>query len=669
MKKTEKIFQPMMIGNIEIKNRIAMAPMGIMGLGTPDGGFSKRAINYYVERAKGDVGLIITSVSKIENEIERFSMPSFPCVTMNPMHFISTASELTERVHSYGSKIFLQLAIGFGRVAAPQMLIDRPIAPSAIPNYWDPTVTCRELTTEEVESLVKKAGESAEIAAASGFDGVEIHAVHEGYLLDQFTIELFNRRRDKYGGTLEGRLNFPIEIVKEIKKRVGRSFPVSLRYSIKSYIKDWNQGGLPDEKFEERGRDIDEGLKVAKILEKAGYDAFDADGGSYDAWYWAHPPVYQKHGCYLPLTEKLKEVVSVPVLVAGRLDIPDLAKKVLNDGKAADMIVIGRGLLADPYWPKKVLRGETKRIRPCIGCQDGCLGRIFIGRPLSCAVNPACGREDEYGIKKSSISKKVMVIGGGVAGMEAARVSTIRGHKVTLYERSDKLGGHLIEASVPEFKNDVERLLKWYENELKELKVNIKLDTEVMPKMVLDNKDDVVIVATGSSPLIPAIDGIDSKNVITAIDALLGSKPVGNNVLVVGGGLIGCETALWLADHGKSVMIVDALGDLMIAGLPICHANRTMLIDLLKYKKVNILANTSLDRISDNEVVIIDKNFNKKTISSVDTVILATGLKPNNDFYKSLIGKIPNIYAIGDARKPQNIMYSIWDAYELCREL
>lgn len=262
-----------------------------------------------------------------------------------------------------------------------------------------------------------------------------------------------------------------------------------------------------------------------------------------------------------------------------------------------------------------------------------------------------------------------MVIGGGVAGMEAARVSTIRGHKVTLYERSDKLGGHLIEASVPEFKNDVERLLKWYENELKELKVNIKLDTEVMPKMVLDNKDDVVIVATGSSPLIPAIDGIDSKNVITAIDALLGSKPVGNNVLVVGGGLIGCETALWLADHGKSVMIVDALGDLMIAGLPICHANRTMLIDLLKYKKVNILANTSLDRISDNEVVIIDKNFNKKTISSVDTVILATGLKPNNDFYKSLIGKIPNIYAIGDARKPQNIMYSIWDAYELCREL
>jgi 2-enoate reductase len=280
------------------------------------------------------------------------------------------------------------------------MLIDRPIAPSAIPNYWDPTVTCRELTTEEVESLVKKAGESAEIAAASGFDGVEIHAVHEGYLLDQFTIELFNRRKDKYGGNLEGRLNFPIEIVKEIKKRVGRSFPVSLRYSIKSYIKDWNQGGLPDEKFEERGRDIEEGLKVAKILEKAGYDAFDADGGSYDAWYWAHPPVYQKHGCYLPLTEKLKEVVSVPVLVAGRLDIPDLAKKVLNDGKAADMIVIGRGLLADPYWPKKVLRGETKRIRPCIGCQDGCLGRIFIGRPLSCAVNPACGREDEYGIKK-----------------------------------------------------------------------------------------------------------------------------------------------------------------------------------------------------------------------------------------------------------------------------
>jgi len=215
----------------------------------------------------------------------------------------------------------------------------------------------------------------------------------------------------------------------------------------------------------------------------------------------------------------------------------------------------------------------------------------------------------------------------------------------------------------------VERLLMWYENELKELKVDIKLNTNVTPKMILNNKDDVVIVATGSSPLIPSIEGVDNKNVITAIDALLGSKFVGNNVLVLGGGLIGCETALWLANQEKSVTIVDALGDLMIAGLPICHANRTMLIDLLKYKKVNILANTSLDRISDNEAVLIDKNFNKRVVSPVDTVILATGLKPNNDLYGSLIGKIPDVYVIGDARNPQNIMYSIWDAYELCRGL
>jgi len=301
---------------------------------------------------------------------------------------------------------------------------------------------------------VKCFGEAAEILAVAEVDGVEIHAVHEGYLLDQFTISMFNRRGDKYGGDLEGRLRFPIAIVQEIKKKVGRNFPVQLRFSVKSFIRDWGQGGLPGEQFEEKGRDVQEGLQVAQILEGAGYDAFNADGGSYEAWYWAHPPVYQEHGLYLPLTEKLKKSVNVPVLAAGRMEIPEVAEKALADGKA-DMVALGRGLLTDPSWVRKVEHGKPEHIRPCIGCHDGCLGRLIRSKPLSCAVNPAAGRESAYRLTPTDEPKNVMIVGGGISGLEAGRVAALRGHGVTIYERSDMLGGHLVEGSVPSFKKDL----------------------------------------------------------------------------------------------------------------------------------------------------------------------------------------------------------------------
>lgn len=454
-----KIFEPIKIGKAEVKNRIAMAPMVVRGLTTMGGAFSQRAIDYYIERARGGTGLIITSLVRVENEIEKFPMPSVPCLSLNPGHFIQTACELTEGVHAYGARIFIQLTGGVGRVGRPRNLLSRPIAPSAIPNYWDPSITCREMTTEEVERLVRAFGEATKVAIAAGFDGIEIHAVHEGYLIDQFAIAMFNRRTDKYGGDLRARLTLPVEIVKEIKHQVGADFPVQLRYSIKSFIKNWCQGGLPGEQFQEAGRDTEEGLAAARILEEAGYDAFNADAGSYDAWYWAHPPLYQEHGCYLPLTERLKKVVTVPVLVAGRMELPELAAAAIAEGKA-DIVCLGRGLLAEPSWSNKVLEGKIQRIRPCLGCQD-CIERTALGRPLSCSVNPACGRERDYAVQPAREVKSVMVIGGGVAGMEAVRVAARRGHRVSLYEKNDKLGGHLIASSVPVFKQDMVRLLKW----------------------------------------------------------------------------------------------------------------------------------------------------------------------------------------------------------------
>ncbi|HQP00583.1 MAG TPA: FAD-dependent oxidoreductase, partial [Caldisericia bacterium] len=598
--KFSKILEPIKIGTVEIKNRIAMAPMGILGLTNPDGSLTKRGIDYYVERARGGTGLIITGAFKVECEIDACA----PNILFSAASLTSFA-ELAETVHAFGSKIFVQLTAGFGRSGHPMMLLKQPVAPSAIPNYWNPNITCRELKTEEVEHIVKCFGEAAEICAMADIDGVEIHAVHEGYLLDQFTIAFFNRRTDKYGGDLMGRLTFPIEIVREIKNKVGKNFPVALRFSVKSYIKDWRQGGLPNEDFEEKGRDVEEGLKVAKILEAAGYDAFDADAGTYDAWYWAHPPTYQEHGCYLPLIEKLRKVIKAPIIVAGRMELPELAEKVLEEG-TADMIGIGRGLLTDPYWVKKVEEDRVEDIVPCTGCHDGCLGRIFLGRPLSCAINPAVGRESDYRLEPANNQKNVMCIGGGVAGLEAARVAAIRGHKVTLYEKSNNLGGHLIEVSIPKFKEDYKRLLDWYKIQLKKLNVDIKLNTEVTFDLIKKEKPDVTIIATGSKPIIPVIPGIEKDKVATATDVLLGNKEVGEKVVVVGGGLVGCETALWLAQQGKKVTIVEMLSDLMIAGLPVPHANRIMLIDLLKFNKVEVITNHSLMEVTDEGVNLID---------------------------------------------------------------
>ncbi|WP_018963737.1 FAD-dependent oxidoreductase [Coprothermobacter platensis] len=668
MQQYQKLFEPIKIGNVEIKNKIAMAPMGIIGLNTERCGFSKRAQDYYVERAKGGTGLIITGVAKIENEIEKFHPGSMLCPTVDPGHFIATAGEMVERVHAYDSKIFLQLGIGFGRVAAPQMLASEPVAPSAIPNYWDPRITCRELTTAEVERLVKMAAESAAIAKAAGFDGVEIHAVHEGYLLDQFTIGMFNKRNDKYGGDLMGRLRLPIEIVQAIKHVNGKNFPVVLRFSIKSYIKDWNQGGLDGEEFVEKGRDTQEGLTIAPILEKAGYDGFDADAGSYDAWYWAHPPIYQKHGLYLPLTEQLKQVVHVPVIVAGKMDIPEFAEKTLEEGKAADMVSLGRGLLADPDWGNKVLEGRPQDIRPCIGCHDGCMGRAFLGKPLSCAVNPACGREEEYGFFKADEPKNIIVVGGGIAGMEVARVATLRGHKVTLFEKTDKLGGHLVEGSVDEFKKDNARLLEWYRTQMQELNVDIRLNTEVKAEDIKNMKADAVIVATGSIPAKPNIPGIDKSNVATATEVLLKQKPVGQNVVVVGGGLVGCETAISLAMEGKNVTIVEMLPSLMGAGQPVPHMNKIMVLDMLRRYNVNTILNTSVLEIKDGSVELIDKNFKTSSLST-DTVVLSAGMKANSKLFKDIASEVPNTYAIGDANSARNIMYAIWDAYEVARNI
>lgn len=655
------LFEPMKIGNVEIKNKFFMAPMATIVMTDENQCYTPQSIDYYVERAKGGVGLIITGANWVDNDVEPHAPSSFPCPNKLPILYTKMAREMTDRVHAYDTKIFLQLTAGLGRSALPNFVAPSDfVAPSKTTNRWLPNVECRELKTEEIEKIVKDFGSAALVAKESGFDGVEIHAVHEGYLLDCFTMSLFNQRTDKYGGDLKGRLTFAIEIVQEIKNKCGQDFPVVLRFSIKSYIKALRQGGLPGEEFEELGRDVDEAIEAIKILQEAGYDAFDADAGTYDSWYWAHPPMYFNKGMYLPLAKQIQGASKVPVMVAGRMDDPQMAVQALNDG-IIDAVGLGRPLLTDPDYVNKLKTNKAKNIRPCLGCHDGCFGRLLQHGLGSCAVNPECGRESLVGIKKAETKKKVVVVGGGPGGMEAARVSAIRGHDVTLIEANDSLGGALRIAGVPDFKEDDRDLIKWYATELEELGVNVKLNTKATKEMLEKMNPDAIFVSEGSSPVVPKIDGVE--NAALAQDVMLEKVPAENNIVVIGGGLVGCELALHLAKQGKNVTIVEALPDILKSGAPLPPMNEFMLRDLLAFHDVKIKANQCVTAIKPDSVTLTDETIN------CNQVILAVGYRSNHTLYDQIKYDYPEVFNVGDSRDVRNIRGAIWDSYEVARNL
>ena len=641
-----------------------MAPMGPLGLGDSEGGWNQRGIDYYTRRAQGGTGLIITGVTFSDCEVETQSMPNCPNSTYNPVHFVRTSREMTERVHAYGAKIFLQMSGGFGRVTIPTNLGEfPPVAPSPIPHRWLDK-TCRELTRDEIHKIIESFGKGAFNAKRAGFDGVEIHAVHEGYLIDQFAIAFFNHRTDEYGGSLENRLRFAKEIREEIAKTCGWDFPVAVRFSPKSMLKDWRKGALPNEEFEEKGRDLEEGLQTAKLLEAFGYDALDVDVGCYDAWWWNHPPMYMEKGPYRKYAKLVKEIVKVPVFMAGRMDTPEMAESCVKDG-TCDVISLGRPLLADPDYVKKLRTNHVCEIRPCISCQEGCMGRIQTYSMINCAVNPQAARERVTAYEPVARKKRVLIAGGGVAGCEAARVLAERGHEPVLYEASERLGGNLLPGGAPAFKEDDLQLVKWYENELERLRVPVYLNTRVTKEMVLESDCDAVIVATGSRPKMFSLG--DDEKVYCAEQVLMNQKDPGDRVVVVGGGLVGCEMALDLAQKGKKVTILEALPKIMAVNGPICSANKEMLEELLPFHGVNIICNAKVTGFKDGAVSY--ETAGKAEKLDTDSVILSVGYRSADELYHELEFDVADLYLLGDAGKVSNIMYAIWDAFEVANHI
>lgn len=627
-----------------------MAPMGAIGLVELDGRFSKRAIDFYVARARGGVGLLITGACLVDVEVEPKLYKGHSYLPrLDSEVYITRLSELADAVHDYGAKLAVQLHGGYGRVFSPGLYpVTEPIAPSSQPWFWDEKVICRELTISEIEKLIKAFSFAAEIAKEAGADCVEVLG-HEGYLLDQFMTALWNKRTDRYGGDLKGRLRFHIEMIESVKERVGKDYPLIYQYGAKHYI--------------EGGRDVPESQEIAKYLEEAGVDALQIDAGSYESWHWAHPPIYQPEGCMVDMAAAIKQVVRIPVIAVGKLGNPELAERVINEGKA-DFIALGRPLLADSEWAIKVKEGRFHDIRMCIGDQEGCLSRIFRHKYLSCTVNPQAGMESELVLIPARKKKFVLVVGGGPGGMEAAMVAALRGYHVALWEKKTELGGNLIPASIPEFKKDIRYLIRFLSTQIRKVGVDINIGKEATPEKVQALKPDIVIIATGAEPIIPEIPGIENNIVTTAIDLYLRRIDVGQSVVIIGGGMIGCETAVYLAQMGKQVTLVEMLPEIFP---DMNFANRTQLLQMLVEAKVKVLRDTRVLEVVDKGIIITNKEEEGRI--NTDTIVLAAGLRSMNKLAQKLQNQVPEIYLVGDCVKPRRVLDAIWEGFRIARSI
>ena len=683
--KYEALFTPWKIGNVEIKNRIVLCPMGgtsLFGWMEPNH-FDKEAANFFMERARNNVGLIIPGIAPIRDTI------GGRWLYQNKKMFRELKPYM-EEIHQTGAKLFVQLTAGMGRswgisdqvlplhknpilrtLAKPILDTDYQLAsPSPLPARWAEGVICPQMTVHQIEEIIEAFAKTALLCKEAGVDGVEVHAVHEGYLLDQFAMKYTNHRTDQYGGSFENRYRFAVEIVKAIKAVCGQDYPVSIRYSAVSKVKDFCYGALPGETdYTEIGRDMQESEKAARYLQEVGYDMLDADNGTYDSWYWSHPPMYMPQNCNLEDVAHIKQCVDIPVVCAGRME-PDVAAEAIAAGRI-DAMGVARQFLADGEWVTKVLEDRMKDIRPCICCHNGCFNlchykghanapSFFDTRGMArCALDPRTMQSKKYRITPAEHKKNIAVIGGGIGGMESALVCAQRGHTVTLYEKTGALGGVFVAAAAPSFKEKDRDLLSWYARELTRYpNITVKLNTQVQDPATLGA--DEVIVATGSTAVSLRVPGAEKG--IQAVDYLLGKAPVGEKVVIVGGGLTGCEIAYDLYLQGKQPAIVEMKDDL-IAVTGVSLANSSYLRDFFKTNKVPVYLETSLKEIKDGSVTVAAKDGTTKELPA-DSVILSVGYRP-----APLAPKGRHVHIVGDADKVGNLRTVIWRAWDVCMKL
>jgi len=636
-----KLFERGRIGGLEIENRIVKAATGTY-LANPDMSVSDRMISFYADMAKGGAGLVFADNAIILDDYH-MGIAGFADKYIPGMALLAAA------IKDNGARAGMQ----FSHPGRDGAYVGGAGARAASRMQWEDWYEHgmpipQALTIEEIHDLVEKYGDAARRARIAGFDIVEIHAA-AGTLPSNFLSPSDNKRNDMYGGSLHNRMRFLIEAARNIKKKAGADFPLSIRLSL--------------DDFEPDGVRLEESIEVAKALEENGVDVINAFAGSHAEAAHAACCMLLPRGLVVPMAAAVKEAVSIPVIVVGSITTPELAEDIIGSGKA-DFIALGRPLLADPYWPVKAKEGRAEDIVPCIRCNEGCHDRgMLSNKPTVCTVNPTIVKQDGLRIIKAEKPKNVAVIGGGPAGMEASRVLTLRGHNVTLYEKRE-LGGSMIEASVPDFKADIRRLIEYYKTQLKKLDIKVVKD-EATIKNIKAGKFDAVVLAAGAVLKKPDVYGIDNPIVTDALEVLRGNAKVGKRVVIIGGGVTAAEVGLYLAEQGKEVAFVEMLDMFM----PDVGINRNAYNERLFAQKVTVCTGKLLYEVKDKAAVLIDKCGKKQEIKT-DSIVLAAGFAPRHELRQLFEDETDlDVYAIGDCMGARMIFDAIHEGFLTARRI